>query len=85
MFYYLAVPMANDLEALSFVISPQATATSVVKILVSAVCVSFGYATVMALKEGPLATYEGGPHRTELGSRCIFFVPLIWGSQFVIF
>ena len=57
--------MAHELQVLSFVISPQATATSVLKIIVSAICVSFGYTAVTALKEGPLATYED---RTELGS-----------------
>ena len=31
LFYYLAVPLAGELQALSFVMSPQAAATSVVK------------------------------------------------------
>ena len=54
--------MAHDLEALSFVISPQATATTILKGIVSTICVSLGYAMVTVLKEGPMATYED---RTE--------------------
>lgn len=57
-FYYLTVPMAHELKTLSFVISPQATAITVLKIAVATVCVSFGYAMVTVLKEGPIATYE---------------------------
>ena len=61
LFYYLAVPVAGELQALSFVMSPQAAATSVVKIAVSALCVSAGYAALAALKEGPLAAYQDRP------------------------
>ena len=57
-FYFFTVPVANELQVLSFVISPQAAATSVVKIIVSIICVSFGIAMVTVLKEGPIAAYK---------------------------
>ena len=73
-FYFYTVPVANELQVLSFVISPQAAAMSVVKIIVSIVCVSFGIAMLTVLKEGPIAAYKARISRCPSKFKFLFYL-----------